>query len=207
MAIFMIIYGTRGITSIAGSGQFHCPRCGPRRQFNHMAVRRWFTLYFIPLIPMWSGGEYVECTACSGTFGPEVMNYDPEADRLNALEEVKRVLVMAAIAEGRPTAARLDAVRFQFQRAGGYQLTDQQMADEARLAISAGANLVGFASQKALEWTPDFKAALFLACGSIILADPQRTAAREQICVDLGRALGYAPQQATALLRHQPLVH
>ncbi len=203
----MIIYGSRGLTSIAGTGEFHCPRCGPRRQFNRMAVRRWFTLYFIPVIPLWSAGEYLECTMCAGTFGPEAMHYDPEADRRAALDDLKRVFVLAAIAEGRPTPARLNAVRYQFQQAGGGALSDEQIASEARLALSAGASLTSYATQKTFEWTPDYKAAIFVACTSIILADGQRTVLHEQLCTDLGRALGYAPQQTLGMLRQQPLVH
>jgi len=202
----MIIYGTRGITSVAETGHFHCPRCGPRRQFNRMAVRRWFTLYFIPVIPLWNGGEYLECTTCAGTFGPEAMHYDPEAAQREMLEDVKRVLVLAAIAEGRPTPARLDAVRYQFQRAGGHHLSDEQIASEAQLALSAGATLTGYAGQKVFEWGDDLRSALFVACSSIILADG-RTTVREQLCIDLGRSLGYGQQQAAAFLRQQPLVH
>ena len=202
----MIIYGTRGLTSIAGTGQFHCPRCGPRRQFNRMAVRRWFTLYFIPVIPLWSSGEYIECAACAGTFGPEAMSYDPAAERREMLEDLKRVLILASIAEGRPTPGRLDAVRYQFEQLGGYHVTDEQIASEAQLAHSAGATLTSYAGQKVFEWSDDLKATLFLACSSIITADG-RTATREHHCVELGRSLGYAPQQATAFLRQQPLVH
>jgi hypothetical protein len=165
-----------------------------------MAVRRYFTLYFIPLIPLWSGGEYVECTACAGTFGPEALHYNPEQERQNIFADVKRVMVLAAIAEGRPTAARLDAVRQQFQRAGGPHLSDHEIAAEAQAAFSVGLNLNTFAMQKAFEWSPDFKAAVFSACVAIILADGGRLPVREQICAEFGRALGYTPQQVGSMM-------
>ena len=203
----MIIFGTRGMNSIAATGEFHCPRCGPRRQFNRIEVRRWFTLYFIPVIPLGTAGDYVECTACAGTYGSEVLDYDPEAERRETLEEVKRVYVLAAIAEGRPTAPRLDAVRYQFERVGGYRLTDGQIAEEAQMALSAGATLAGYCGQKVFEWNQDFKAAMLVGCCSILLADGQRTPTREQLCIDLGRSFGLSQQHTTAFLNQQTLVH
>ncbi|HRX80347.1 MAG TPA: hypothetical protein P5307_14850 [Pirellulaceae bacterium] len=48
----MIIWGSRGLTSVVENGQFHCPQCGTDRMFNLKQVRNFFTLYFIPLIPL-----------------------------------------------------------------------------------------------------------------------------------------------------------
>ena len=64
----MIIYGSRTIYSTSGHGGFHCPRCQMQRQFAHKAGRTWFTLYFIPLIPLWRAGAYIQCTSCGGEF-------------------------------------------------------------------------------------------------------------------------------------------
>lgn len=69
----LIIYGTRSISSTAGSGQFACPRCCMARLYRHLHSRSYFTLYFIPLIPLWKNGEYVECQSCGGTYGVEVL--------------------------------------------------------------------------------------------------------------------------------------
>ncbi len=204
----MIIYGARTCTSSAGSGEFHCPRCGPRRQFSLMVAKRYFTLYFIPLFPIGSAGEYLECLSCRGTFGPEAMHYSsPEESGHVTLEEVKRMLVLAAIAEGRPTRARADAVSQQFQLAGGFALSESQIEAEANMALSARASVGGYAAIKALEWDGDFKAALFVACIAVILADGQQTPVQDQICHELGLALGYTPQQVLGLLRRRPRVH
>jgi zinc-ribbon family len=65
--VAMIIWGSRGITSSLAKGFFHCPRCDQQRSYDHKKVRRFFTLFFIPLIPLESLGEYVECQFCKGT--------------------------------------------------------------------------------------------------------------------------------------------
>ena len=73
----MIIWGSRTTNKNVSSGPFHCPRCGPEKRYDLIQVNRWFTLYFIPLIPMGSEGKYVKCKACAGTFDETAVNYDP----------------------------------------------------------------------------------------------------------------------------------
>ena len=48
----MIIFGTRGVKSTLSQGQFDCPQCGSNRAYKHKKVTRFFTLYFIPVIPL-----------------------------------------------------------------------------------------------------------------------------------------------------------
>lgn len=69
----LIIFGRRTVTGSKGTGTFDCPQCGPAKPYNHRRQRRFFTLYFIPLIPLQTVGEYVECGGCKGTFKPEVL--------------------------------------------------------------------------------------------------------------------------------------
>jgi hypothetical protein len=69
----LIIYGTRGVRYKYKQGQFFCPACHAQQAYVHRRVRRFFTLYFIPLIPLTLAGEYIECQRCTGTFKLEVL--------------------------------------------------------------------------------------------------------------------------------------
>lgn len=69
----LIIFGSRAVTGSKGTGSFVCPRCGPGAPYDHKRVRRFFTLYFIPLIPLRTVGEYIECGTCRTTYKPEVL--------------------------------------------------------------------------------------------------------------------------------------
>ncbi len=73
----MIIFGTRGIKSTVKTGQFTCPQCAAQRPYVHKKVKKFFTLYFIPLIPLGDAGDYVECQSCRGTFVSRVLDYRP----------------------------------------------------------------------------------------------------------------------------------
>lgn len=68
----LLIFGTRGITYTKASGDFQCPSCGPAR-YRHRRIRNFFTLYFIPLIPLNMEREFVECAQCRQTFRLEIL--------------------------------------------------------------------------------------------------------------------------------------
>jgi hypothetical protein len=42
------------------------------RRYHHKRATRFFTLYFIPLVPLKDLGEYVECQTCTTAFDPAV---------------------------------------------------------------------------------------------------------------------------------------
>jgi hypothetical protein len=96
----MIIWGSRGITSTSGQGRFYCPSCDGERNYQAKRLRRFFTLYFIPIFPMGTISEWVECVACHGAFKPEVLKYDPrvqqQAIQAQIITEARRILAIAA---------------------------------------------------------------------------------------------------------------
>ncbi len=69
----MIIFGTRVSASPRDVGDFACPRCQSMQPYQEFVNRRWFTLYFIPVIPMGTAGEYVQCFGCGSQFDPQVL--------------------------------------------------------------------------------------------------------------------------------------
>ena len=102
-----IIFGTRGVKSTIKEGKFACPQCQSFTQYKHKKVTKFFTLYFIPLIPLGSQGTYVECQQCRNTFiervlelsqireeQPQVQNQNQpkiEGGRAQCEQESKRV--------------------------------------------------------------------------------------------------------------------
>lgn len=63
----MIICGTRGFRKTIGStfGMHPCNRCGRMMTFEIMQEWVWFTLFFIPLIPLFKN-YYLVCPHCKG---------------------------------------------------------------------------------------------------------------------------------------------
>jgi hypothetical protein len=71
----MIIFGTTGITSVQSKGTYHCPACGPGAGYESKSVRRFFTLFFVPLIPLGKVADFILCERCGGNFKPEVLTW------------------------------------------------------------------------------------------------------------------------------------
>lgn len=131
----MVIYGTRGVTSTMDRGDFFCPRCGDTAPYQHQQVRRYFTLYFIPIIPLDRLGEYVECGSCAGTYKPEVLQLDPRADRKAFEAEfqiaVRRVMLKMMVADGNIADEEVASVAVIYERLTKQSLSEAQIRDEA----------------------------------------------------------------------------
>lgn len=100
----MIIFGTRGVKSTITTGNFGCPQCEQTKPYRHRKVTKFFTLYFIPIIPLGSAGEYVECDSCKGTFIPRVLesNNNSNRDEFMAIYEkaIRHSMVLVMLADG-----------------------------------------------------------------------------------------------------------
>src|SRR4051794_17906197 len=64
----MIIWGWTTKNRIVEYGKFYCPRCLREADYGHRRVQQFFTLYFIPIFPTNTLGEYIECQQCGGNF-------------------------------------------------------------------------------------------------------------------------------------------
>jgi len=70
----MIIWGWRTLTSTVFRGSFFCPECAQQRAYSRRRMRRFFTLYFIPLFPTKTLGEYIECDACKSAYKDKILD-------------------------------------------------------------------------------------------------------------------------------------
>jgi hypothetical protein len=69
----LLIWGWRSLLKVLGIGEFHCPRCQMDTTYHLVYPRRWFTMFFIPLVPLQWGEKFVECQRCKGAFVEQVL--------------------------------------------------------------------------------------------------------------------------------------
>ena len=138
----MIIFGTRGITSTAETGDFFCPSCQGQASYRHRRVRRFFTLYFIPVIPLGMHGEYIECDQCKGTYQMEVLQLDPTAGAVEFEAEfqraVKQVMVDMMLADGSVDAEEIEVIRNIYGELAGQEISEDAIRAEILEAESSG---------------------------------------------------------------------
>lgn len=116
----LIIFGARPRVTTLDNGTFICPNCSEsssqERRYEHKRSRDFFTLYFVPVIPLGNGQEYIECQHCGVVFEPSVLdvNFKPKrrvlplAQQLNSLESRLRDGLPIEYAVADLTAAGLD---------------------------------------------------------------------------------------------------
>ena len=86
----MIIWGSRTLTKKTAAGTFHCPQCAVKQYYTHDKMRRWFTLYFIPVVPLNDLGEHVTCTNCKKSWMMSVLANDPEKRQTELMDSIGR---------------------------------------------------------------------------------------------------------------------
>lgn len=128
----MIIFGTRGVNSTIKDGEFLCPQCATTKPYKHKKVTRFFTLYFIPLIPMGQVGEFVECQTCKGTFVPRVLDYKPDGQNDFQAEyekAMRHTLVLIMLADGVIDDSEMLTVLLLINKFGHNDMTLEQLEE------------------------------------------------------------------------------
>ena len=107
--MFFIIFGTRGITRTISEGVFRCPSCRQDKAYALKSVRRWFTLFFIPVIPLDALEEFIECQSCQSTYNDQVLSIPTDAQfRAMSDDIIRRLIVGIVRADGQIAQAETE---------------------------------------------------------------------------------------------------
>jgi len=198
----LLIFGLRVFYRAVGQGMFHCQRCGGDREYRHRAGRRWFTLFFIPVIPLNHVGEHVQCTICGTRYRMDVLSLPTTAQMQEALPDGMRAAAIAMLRAGGGSSAAarrraMDAIK----GAGVADYDDVALdADLSAAVMSAPPDLAGPLNRVAIqlavparEWFLAEVVRIGLADG--MLSDDERHAARE-----VAAQLGMTPAQARGVI-------
>jgi hypothetical protein len=196
----MIIFGTTTITTTPQSGVFHCPRCSMQRNYGLKRANRFFTLYFIPLIPMGSAGEWIQCSSCGGTFGQEVLSYNPEEERAELVGSVRRALVLLMLDTGATGSENLRTLHSFCANVLGAPTSDEQIYEDVQLAQQANAQLVPFVQSTLGDMNERGKELVMQGAVLVVAPDGQLAEAQKYAIRQLGMALTVHPQRVEALL-------
>lgn len=195
----LIIWGWRTRGRHVGDGEFYCPDEGGDRPYRLMAARRWFTLFWIPLVPGKELGEYVECSSCGTPFPHAALAQPTTTQMAQSLRTALRHLVVAIVrADERVTNAErriaLDVMaRFGHQ---DYAMIDLER-DIATLEVSdidavvarAGATLSTSGQERVVR-----------ACAELSTADGEISDVDLEIIATAGRSMGMTPAHIKGVL-------
>lgn len=202
--MFLSIFGTRGIASTSDEGEFHCPVCHGSCVYEQKKVRKFFTLYFFPVIPMGAAGEYVECQECRGTFPSEVLEVPPQAavDKFEAVFEmaVRRLLVKMALADQFVTFGEFERVGRLYRKLTGRPIEKEAVARELKRAEVDDRDVAEYLEDVAFQLNEEGKEQVLKAALAVAAADGVFRDEEMKMVQALGEALVMTPNQVRGVL-------
>ncbi len=199
----MIIFGWRGVTYTKDRGEFFCPGCTAQTAYKMKRVRNFFTLYFIPLIPLNKMGDFVECTRCRNQFKAEVLDMDTEkmlaeaqASSVDVESEyfvaLRRIMIETMVAKGHALDSERSEVIAAYTELSGQQLTHDMLNQEVGQAQREPA---GLSALRALA--PNLnergKETVLFAAYRIAMADGVIADEEWSLIAEIGEALAMTP--------------
>lgn len=129
----LVIWGVRVRYKTLDSGTFSCPNEGGDRTYERKEARRWFSLFFIPLIPLNVLGDLVECQSCEHTYDPRVLTQPTTAQMMDDLANAMRRAVVAVATAGEATNDAVEAAALDvMQRYSDTPYTERNFKDDLR---------------------------------------------------------------------------
>ena len=205
----LLIFGLRVFYRAVGQGTFHCQRCGGDREYRHRSGRRWFTLFFIPVIPLNHVGDHVQCTVCGTRYRMDVLSLPTTAQMQEALPAGMRAAAIAMLRAGGGSSASARRRAIDAIKGAGVAGYDDAALDAdlsaAAMPAQPGQHQPGQALAEPLnrlaiqlavparEWFLAEVVRIGLADG--MLSDDERHAARE-----VAAQLGMTPAQARGVI-------
>ncbi|MDT3395642.1 TerB family tellurite resistance protein [Streptomyces sp. B1866] len=219
----MCVVGVRTQWRTVGDGEFFCPECGGDRNYRRRTGHRRIVVLGLPLIPRGPAAPVVECTACRGRFGTDVLGH-PTTTRFSAmLRDAVHTVALAVLTAGGTGSAPVRAAAVDAVRAAGFpDCTEEQLltliealaADTGRLpgacpdapgGLTPCGTALAIELHEALEplaphLAPTGRESILLQGARIAVADGPYRPAERAVLETVGGALMLGPDDVARLL-------
>ncbi|MFL6117362.1 MAG: zinc-ribbon domain-containing protein [Catenulispora sp.] len=184
----MIIWGWRTVFRVVGSGVFSCPSCGADRNYERRRAQRFFTLFFIPLIPLKAIGEFVRCTTCKNDFRESVLARPTAAQFTDLLLNTVRGVMVNVLRRGggNHPGARAIAVQ-EIVTAGAIGYNDLNLAQDLQVVPE---DLTQMLTALAGQLPQSGREAMVLGATRVAVADGPLNSAERAVIDTVGAGLG-----------------
>ena len=194
----LIIFGTKVRNKVIRTLVFFCPGCGGDRQGSLREARHWFTLVFIPVIPLKRIGEVVHCDTCQRLYPASVLERPTTSNIQDVLHNAIRAVTVMVVATGDPCspALRARAVESIGSIVSGYDdatlTTDLPALEPAHAAQYVAPLADGLAPAGRERFLSDVV--------RVAAADGAITAEQRAVIDECGRALELSPAHVTGIV-------
>jgi tellurite resistance protein len=200
----MIIFGTRGVTSRIDNGSFYCPECRSTREYAKKRVRRFFTLYFIPVIPLDTLGEYIECKFCKNTFRENVLDYRPEAAATNFEAEfhksIRRVMILMMLADGEIGDSEIQSIQQIYSEISGSQISQSDVRKEIAIAYQENLPVTDYLKRVSPYLNDNGKELVLRSAFIVAAADGVLQKEERKLLTEIAQAIQMSPSHFRGVL-------
>lgn len=199
------VAGTKGNSTIAGSGTFYCPQCDGYMPYHHVQVHKAATVFFVSVANLSLLGEYIECQKCKGTFKMEVLNYDPQAAQVKLVSYIyralKREMVMMMLADGDINDREAATLKHIYQKVTGRPMLDDEISEEIRTCNADLSSLTAFLKELSPYLNNEGKENLIQAAYLISISDGEVDAREMKLLRDIASVLEVSKAHFNGILR------
>jgi len=195
----LIIFGLRARYRTLAEGTFYCPREGGDRSYRKRQARRWFALFFIPIIPLKVLGEFIECRSCGAAYDERMLTMPTAASMMGNLANAMRQAVVSMItADGAITDDEKDKGFEVMQRYADTPYTMENLEDDLK-DLKHG-DLATQMAEVAGMLTDHGKESLLAACVEIAASDGSIDDSELAEIKNAGAALGMSPAHVKGVI-------
>jgi tellurite resistance protein len=194
----LLIWGWRTRMKTLGTGTFFSPAAGADAPYRLVEARRWFTLFFIPVIPLKVLGTFVECQATKATYDQEILRRPTNADFMDQLTAgVREIVAAVAVADGSVTD---EERRLAIQILGGFVpgYGESDFADD--VARTASTSLDARLAYLAGSLNEHGKEQLLTAAATLMTADGTIDGRDREAVRSIGEKLAMSPAHVRGVI-------
>ena len=199
----LFIWGWRARYKTLSSGTFYCPSEGGDRPYRHQRAQRWFTVFFLPVIPLKVLGEFIECGSCGAAYDTAVLTMPTAAKMMDNLANAMRYAVVAiAAADGQVLDSEKEAALTLMRRYSDTPYTREDLERDLRELHPD--SLEDAFTQVAGTLNEHGKEDLVTACLALAAADGDVDESEVKEIAKAASALGMSPAHLRGILSGAP---
>jgi len=198
----MIIFGTKSTRKTLDSGTFGCPQCQNTRNFDKRRAKKWFHLYFIPIIPLKEYPPYVECKSCNATFVEGVLNQNADSGAIRAEFETATLKILARVAwaDGVIEPEEIEAIYDIVNKICAKEFSRNDVEEAIRDAKGSPEDALAVATQVASMLNDSGKEMIVQSVYLIAASDGDFAKEEKDMILEIGAGLGLRPAYIKGIL-------
>ncbi len=122
-----LIFGKKWAGIAVGKGFFYCPYCRTQRPYLLKKHKHFYSFFKLPLIPLKSNGDHIECRKCKQTFWQSVLECSPEITKKGLHPSILKLMIKIMVADGKILKSEMITIKDVYKGLTGEDITENDI--------------------------------------------------------------------------------